>query len=593
MKYLFLSVLLVLLVTAVSYADNADALFKSAYEYLEEGDYSSAYAKFTELVNRYTEHPNRESHLFFKAKAGYYAERFDLSRHDFRRLINDYPNSRFAAYSYFYLGNIQYRLMHADAAIDYYVEAYVHSNDNNLDEIVLGSIESAIPSGRGGFVDKMRKVSLTGDRRCRLFTAAARGLIEKGSLQVVGTLLGSCPGTEAAGLIEQANTLLKRKAEIGVVLPMSGDLQKFGEQLFDGIKMRSAEFTEKTGRRLEPVVYDSRGETIEAARIVKQMSAEGVTAAIGPLTSEETGVASAVLACGDMPLVIPAATQGGLTALSASSFQVQPNLDWQGIRMADLAIEWLRADTAAIMTPTSPENMSMARAFAGRFKERGGTVLGVEYFRSRVTDFGPYVRDLKSLAMGQLLDSIIFLNDDGDTIEAEEVPVWIDCIYIPADAGQLRQLLPQINFYNLNTVYLGGDGWGNSTVYSLGDRVTKTCYFTSGLIGDNENETAQRFTADFDRRYGRQPGRLEALGYDAMGLICEALMAGRYTHAGITRYLSGIENYRGASGVVTFGNNRENIALPVFKIEDGMPHPVTFDNPRKESIESTETNPKP
>ena len=576
-KNLVLCLLLMLLIPVVSGADDAGGLFKRAYRSLEAGDYASAYTRFTELVNNYPEHQNRASYLFFKAKAGYYSDRFEMSLYDFRRFINEYPGSDYIPYAYFYLGNIQYRLSHPDEAVSDYIEAYSLSDDDRLDRTLLGSIEKAIPSGRVGFVEKIRKTSLKGDRRCRLLMATARGLIEKGSLQLISSLLGSCSGPEAAGLIERANDLLKRRVEVGVVLPISGDLKKYGEQLLDGIKMRTVEFTEATGLQLRPVIYDSRGDNVEAARIIKQMSAEGLTAAIGPLTSEATAVASAVLACGDMPLIIPAATQGGLTALSASSFQLQPNLDWQGIRMADLAVEWLGADTAVIITPTSPENLRMARAFAGRFEERGGTILGVEYFRARETNFGPYIRDIKSLVLGELLDSIVFLNDDGDTIEAEEVPVWVDCMYIPANAGQLRQLLPQINFYNLNTVYLGGDGWGNSTVYSLGEAVTKKCYFTSGLIKDEYGEQAQQFAAAFDRMYGHQPGRLEALGYDAMGLICEAIKTGHYSHSEITQYLSSIRNYNGASGTVTFGTHRENIALPVFKIIDGMPHRELFD----------------
>lgn len=579
LKYsvLFLLLVMLSLPTALT-ADDAGILFKKAFDLLEKGDYDASYSQFMELVNSYPEHQNRAKFLFFKGKAGYYDGRYEMSLHDLRRLINDYPNTEYIAYAYLLLGNIHFRLSHPDEAIGNYIESYRYSKESHLDGLLLNSIEKAIPFGRAGFIEKVRNINLPVDRRCRLLTAVARGLINKGSLQPVPALLASCQSAEATELITQANTLLKRQANIGVVLPLSGEMQKFGEQLLDGIKLRATEFSTETGRQLKPIVYDSRGEAVEAARIVKQMADEGITAAIGPLTSDETSVSSAVLSCADMPLIIPAATEGGLTKLSESSFQLPPNLEWQGIRMADLAFNRLKADTAAIITPTNPENMRMARAFAERFKKLGGTILAVEYFRARETDFGPYIQDLKSLAVKALRDPITFMNENGDTIEAEEVPVWVDCIYIPADAGQLRQLLPQINFYNLNTVYLGGDGWGNSTVYTLGEAITKRCYFASGLIEDVHNTEAQTFAADFDRHYGRQPGRLEALGYDAMSLICEALKAGKYSHSEITGYLSGIRNYPGASGKITFGNDHENIDLPVYKIEDGLPHRIEPDS---------------
>jgi ABC-type branched-subunit amino acid transport system substrate-binding protein len=340
--------------------------------------------------------------------------------------------------------------------------------------------------------------------------------------------------------------------------------------------LRLEQYRAESGKDIKIVPYDTQGKTLEAARIIKRLATEDVAAVVGPLTSEATSVASAVLSCGDMPLIVPAASQAGLTELSSTCFQLTANLDWQGVRMADLAIEYLGADTAAIMTPTSPENLSMARAFAERFKERGGTILAIEYFRVRETDYGPFVKDIKSLILGELLDSLIFIDQSGDTIEAEEVPVWIDCIYIPADPPQLRLLLPQIQFYNLKTALLGGDGWSHKSVYDLGENVLGMHYFTSGRIIDDDREQTRQFYFDFDQRFGHQPGRLEALGYDALSLYFEAFDHGNFSREAIVRYLSSVKDYQGVAGDVSFGSNRENIDLPVYRINRGRPEKVDF-----------------
>jgi len=573
------SLLVSLILSSAVRADNTENIFNRAYKLLEEGDYASARALFGDLVNTNPDHRDLPKFLFYRGKAGYYAGTYDYAVYDLKRLIKDYPLSSYVPYAHLFIGNAYYRQSHPVEAIASYIDAYTASKDSKLDDLLLSAIESAVADAPAVNLDNFRNADLTPDRRCTLFMTAARGLMKRGNYQTVRSLLTPCKTLEAAELVTEAERMMKMNIEIGVVLPLSGDYQKFGEQILDGINLKAEQFTHETGTKLTPVLYDTRGSDIEAARIVKRLSSLGTAASIGPLTSEATAIASAVLACGDMPLMIPAATQGGLTELSETSFQLQPNLDLQGIMMADLAAQKLMADTAAIITPTTPENIRMARAFSRRFKENGGTILGIEYFRSRDTDFGPYVRDLKSLVLGELLDSIIFVNETGDTIEAEEVPVWLDCIYIPASASQLRMLLPQINFYNLNTVYLGGDGWGSSTVYDLGESITKKCYFTSSVVDDNIGASAEKFTVDFDLRYGHQPGRLEALGYDAMALICEALKAGHFTRSQITRYISGIEKYDGVAGKVTFGKYRENIELPVYTIEDQVPRRVTAFNP--------------
>nr|MBN2276922.1 penicillin-binding protein activator [candidate division Zixibacteria bacterium] len=570
----------VLNVTAL--ADDTQIQFGRAYGLLNEGNYAEAYAIFSDLVRSYPDHRDMAAFLFFRGKAGYYLESYDHAIYDFKRLIKDYPNSVYTPYAELFIGNAHYRMGHPQVAISGYLEAYRLSKDAGLDGLLIESIEAAL--GSTGAVDPavIRNLNLSPDRQCPLLIAAARGLMKRGNFQSVRSLLSPCSTPEAVQLLAEAERLMKTDTEIGVVLPLSGDFQKFGEQILDGIKLKAEQFSAETGIRIRPAMYDTRGDNVEAARIVKKLASMGTAAAIGPLTSEATAIASAVLACGDMPLIIPAATQGGLTELSETSFQLQPNLDLQGIMMADLAVHRFGADTAAIITATTPENLRMARAFLKRFEANGGKVIGVEYFRSRDTDFGPYIRDLKSLILDDLLDSIIFINETGDTIEAEEVPVRLDCLYIPANGSQLRMLLPQINFYNLQTVYLGGDGWGSSTVYDLGEAVTKQCYFTSGIINDNSGPRAEQFTIDFDRRFGHQPGRLEALGYDAMALICEALRAGYYSRSEIAGFLSGIENFEGVAGPVTFGPNRENVDLPVYTIENRAPRRVEIDIPKTE-----------
>jgi len=577
-KYLISALVLIVLTLSSGICDEIETDFNRAFNFLNSRQYQQAYDILLNINAAAPGHDRADRHLYFLGKAAYYTERYDQAVRALRNLVTEYPKSEYVPYGYYFLGNAQFRQIEPEGAIEAYLEAYIRSGDDDLNELVLKSIEAASGAITAGSVAAIQNSVIPEGKRCRFLLSLSRALIEQGNYQSVSSMLGACRGQEAEVLTARAQEMLSRNPEIGVVLPLSGEFQKYGEQLLDGIMLAVEQYIAETGGKLEPIIYDSRGETLEAARIVRVLSAGGTAATIGPLTSDAAAVSSGVLACGDMPLIIPAASQGGLTELSATSFQLQPNLDLQGLRMADLARQWLNADTAAIITPTLPENLRMARAFKNRFEELGGTILGVEYFRSRETDFGPYVRDLKSLIIGDLLDSVIFISEEGDTIEAEEVPVWLDCLFIPANADHLRQLLPQIHFYNLNTIYLGGDGWGSETVYGLDESITKECYFSSGLINTQVREAASKFASDFDRRYGRQPGRVEALGYDAMTLLARSFTGGNYSRNAIVDYLKTVRDFEGASGMVTFGKHRENIELPIYKIEDEAPVKVTFEN---------------
>lgn len=568
------AILICLFLGPTLWADPENSRFEEAFKLLNSGENGVAYDALFLLIDKYPDSKNIDKYIFFRSKAAMYAGMLPESRSGLEWLISDYPNSTYLPYGYYFLGNVNYRSKQIGAAVEAYIRAYNISTDKRLTDLAVEAMIGAVADYGSQASERIIAATIPVERRCDLMLRIARQLVQQKNYQPVKSLLASCTSLEAHNLLAEADKYIRQKPEFAVVFPLSGEMQAYGESLLDGITLRLEQFNKATGLNARVVVYDTGGRTLEAARIVKRLSAEDVAAVIGPLTSEATAVASAALACGDMPLIAPAASQGDLTELSSTCFQLIPNLNWQGVRMADLAIDVLGADTAAIMTPTSPENLSMARAFSERFKARGGHILAVEYFRVRETDFGQFVKDIKALALRALLDSLTFINETGDTIDAEEVSVRLDCIYIPAEESQLRLLLPQIQFYKLKTTLLGADGWGHKNVYDLGESVLGRHYFSSGRIMNDEEEKVRQFFFDFDKRFGYQPGRLEALGYDAASLLCGAFAAGNYSREEIVRYLSSIKGYRGVAGAVSFGGNRENIELPIYQIEYGRPKKV-------------------
>ncbi|MFZ5980055.1 MAG: penicillin-binding protein activator, partial [Candidatus Zixiibacteriota bacterium] len=382
-------------------------------------------------------------------------------------------------------------------------------------------------------------------------------------------LLGLCGKQLDIDTSQQYRTSLKDAAlDIAVVLPLSGELQAFGEDIYNGAVIAADFYRQENNAKVNFTTYDTKGDPINAARIIRDLANAPVDIILGPLTSEEAAVASATLSCSNLPLLAPAATQTGLTALSATSFQLSPNIELQGIQMADYAVNRLSADTAAIITSTSTDDLLMSRAFAERFKKLGGDVIAVEYYRSRDKDFSKYIKDIKAMLLGAHPDSVIFINERGDTLDADGLPAHVDCLFLPGKASQLRLLLAQINFYNLNGFYLGSDGWGDDEVYRLGDDVTKGAVFPSPFIPGINSDEKIKFSGAYDSRFAVQPPRLAALGYDAVRIITLAAQRAGTDRESLVKELSQIQDYTGAAGKVNFNRSRENNAMPVFKIEN-------------------------
>jgi ABC-type branched-subunit amino acid transport system substrate-binding protein len=238
--------------------------------------------------------------------------------------------------------------------------------------------------------------------------------------------------------------------------------------------------------------------------------------------------------------------------------------------MAEYAVANLAADSAAILTSTAADDLRRSRAFAERFENLGGTIIATQYYRPRDRDFGEYIRDIKATLLGAHQDSVFFINEMGDTLDPDGLPAHVDCLFLPGRSSQLKQLLPQITFYNLNAVYLGSDDWGEEAVLNLGDRITRHGVFPSPFLQGERSDEYLTFSVEYDRRYARRPERLAALGYDAVRLITLAGLRGAVNRDRLVERLSEIDSFLGASGRIAFGEHRENIALPLYRIENGL-----------------------
>jgi ABC-type branched-subunit amino acid transport system substrate-binding protein len=333
--------------------------------------------------------------------------------------------------------------------------------------------------------------------------------------------------------------------------------------------------------------YDTKGDPVEAARLAQQIAlSKSTDVIIGPLTSQSAVSSSAVLASSNLPIISPAATEAGMTRLSSNSFQLSPNLELEGHLMAEYAKYQLNADSAVIISSSTTEHLRISRAFSERFKDLGGKITAIEYFRSRDKDFGQYIRDIKRIVLGAEPDSAYYVNQEGDTIDLDIVPVNLDCVFVTGDSRQLRQLIPQINFYNLRGAYLGSDGWGDESIYKMGDQVTRQAVFTSPFLESTQSEEYLKLSTAYDNRYGTRPKRLSSLGYDAMNLVLKSFNDNTVDRNSISRNLKSIKNYIGASGRISFGEYRENIEMPFYKILNGTATKFNIN----ESTDSTNTN---
>ena len=544
------------------------SLYARGKRLLREGDYLGASRTFEEIAGRFPQSQNLDLVIFNKAKADYYFGDYDRALAGFGHFIQRYPESPLYSHALYFQANVSYLKGYISRAVGDYLAAYGAATDSRLEQMAAEAIISAVTNAESISISASDFESVPANRRCQLIRQLAPLLVEKREFETARNLSSAC-GEEVDISYDQMSRG-RQGIKVAVVLPLSGELQSFADDIYNGAVIAAELYRNETGRAITLETFDTRGEPIDAARIVQELSRLDFDAAVGPLTSEEALVASAALSCGDLPLIAPAATEAGLTMMNESSFQLSPNIELQGVDMADYAVNHLAADTAAIITSTVADDMRMARAFAERFRQLGGTVIAVEYYRARDQDFGEYIRDIKAILLGAHPDSVYYIDDAGDTLDTEGVPAHVDCLYLPGRPRQLKQLLPQLNFYNLQGEFLGSDDWGDESILRLGDNYTRSAVFPSPFLQVVGSDEYQKFATAYDQRYGRQPERLACLGYDAIRLITGAAGKSGRNRSRMIEELENTADYHGASGTITFGDNRENTALPIYRIQSGQ-----------------------
>jgi len=75
--------------------------------------------------------------------------------------------------------------------------------------------------------------------------------------------------------------------DIAVVLPLSGDLQAFGEDIYNGAVIAAEFYRLESGNKVNFTTYDTKGDPVNAAQIIRNLANSPVDIVLGPLTSEE------------------------------------------------------------------------------------------------------------------------------------------------------------------------------------------------------------------------------------------------------------------------------------------------------------------
>mgnify|MGYP000255788500 CR=1 FL=1 len=168
--------------------------------------------------------------------------------------------------------------------------------------------------------------------------------------------------------------------KIGALVPMTGDLQAYGQTSLNGIELAAKQINEAggvLGEDLEIVLGDTQTRPqagIDSAK--KLVSIEGVSGIVGALSSGVTiPVAQSVTSKEGVPQISGASTSPVITGLEDNDFMFRtvPSDAFQGRALAEV-VDRDGLSTVSIIYVNNDYGEGLADSFAAAFKERGGEI---------------------------------------------------------------------------------------------------------------------------------------------------------------------------------------------------------------------------
>lgn len=337
---------------------------------------------------------------------------------------------------------------------------------------------------------------------------------------------------------------------IGHFASLTGDTATFGRSTDDGIRLAVDEINAAggvLGRPLEVISEDDRSVTEEARTAAQKLiQRDHVVALLGEVASSRSLAAAPEAQRAGVPMISPASTNPKVTEVGDYVFRTCFIDPFQGAVMARFAFEDLKARRVAVLSDFKQDySVGLADFFRKTFQELGGQIVADERYTSGDIEF-----------RAQLT-----------TIRAAEP----DAVFVPGYYTEVGLIAKQARELGLDVPLLGGDGWDSTKTLEIGGDAVEGYYFSNHYAADSDSPKVRDFVERFEARYRAAPDAMAALGYDAAGILADAIRrAGTIEGAKLRDAIAATRDYDGVTGRITIdGERNARKDAVVLKIDGG------------------------
>lgn len=388
---------------------------------------------------------------------------------------------------------------------------------------------------------------------------------------------------EAADLLKSLNESSSADGmTIGALLPLKGKFSTFGKQTLEALELALRIFNiDQPASNITLVVEDSGDSADEAIQGLNRLFFKHrVVAVIGPILSK--GIDEVTQRAEELSLpMITLSQQPGTSGDYVFHSGLTPKLQTRSI--ARYAIQKLGLKRFAIVYPRDRFGQQYSQAFWDAVLEYGGEVVGVESYTPGETDFRQVVDRLSGLhyqdartreaeELAKIREELEITRRTRKTEQYFALPPIIDyqAVFIPDGPKIVGQLLPTFAYRDVEQIkFLGVSTWNSPDLLTRAQSYAEGATFVDAFFGNSDSPKVRLFMEQYESTFGRKPGVIEALAYDAAQMV-EQILAHKEAESRnwMRDRLRSISRFPGVTGTISYEDGRFDRDLSVITVQN-------------------------
>ncbi len=340
-----------------------------------------------------------------------------------------------------------------------------------------------------------------------------------------------------------------RSVDIGAVVSQSGAAKIYGDEVRKGIDLALEEINAAGGVKGTPlnVIYkdDETKPSVARQEVESLIQDDHIRLMIGGVASPVMMEIGPIANKAHVILLSPSASSPAVTQLGHYVFRIHPSDILEGTNMAELARD-LGIEKMAVFAVDNEFGRGLRDVFADRYRSK---------YR-------------------QIVESFDFPEGGGDVLSGmveKTKEAHPQGIYIVGYMNDVATLIKMFREAGVPALIIGTSGI-TPAIIDMIDGAAENLIFPQPSFDLNTEDPAMlRFIQVYRDRYGKDPDRFSALGYDSLHILYDAIKLGGTAHPDTVRSsLRQLKDYQGASGRINFDENGDVVQYPrLFIVRDG------------------------